>query len=76
MGLNYNKMNVPKRLYPHLYEYESFLSEGRELGAQMYISKNERAIILESKKMYLVRHDRERNLGTDKEIHGINEKEK
>jgi hypothetical protein len=62
-------MNVPKRLYPHLYEYESLQAEGRELGAQMYASKNERVLILETKKMYLVRHERERNLGTNKEIH-------
>jgi hypothetical protein len=66
-------MNIPKRLYPHLYEYESLKAEGRELGAQLYASKNERVLILETKKMYLVRHERERNLGTDKEIH---EKEK
>ena len=66
-------MNVPKRLYPHLYEYESLKDEGRELGAQMYASKNERSIILESKKMYLVKHDRERNCGTDKEIHKLTE---
>ena len=62
-------MNVPKRLYPHLYEYESLIAEGRELGAQMYAVKNDRALILEGKKMYLVRHERERNLGTDKQIH-------
>ena len=66
-------MNVPKRLYPHLYEYESLIAEGRELGAQMYAVKNDRVLILEGKKMYLVRHERERNLGTDKEIH-CNEK--
>jgi hypothetical protein len=64
-------MNVPKRLYPHLYEYESLQAEGKELGAVYYATKNQRAIILESKKMYLVRHERERNLGTDKEIHSI-----
>ena len=69
-------MNIPKRLYPHLYEYESLIAEGRELGAQLYAVKNDRALILEGKKMYLVRHERERNCGTDKEIHGINEKEK
>jgi hypothetical protein len=63
-------MNIPKRLYPHLYEYELLMAEGRELGAQMYASKNERVLILETKKMYLVKHDREKNLGTDKEIHG------
>jgi hypothetical protein len=67
-------MNVPKRLYPHLYEYESLIAEGRELGAQMYAVKNDRALILEGKKMYLVRHEREKNLGTDKQIH-CNEKE-
>ena len=64
-------MNVPKRLYPHLYEYELLIAEGRELGAQLYASKNERVLILENKKMYLVRHERERNLGTDKEIHNM-----
>ena len=64
-------MNVPKRLYPHLYEYESLQAEGKELGAVYYATKNQRVIILESKKMYLVRHERERNLGTDKEIHSI-----
>ena len=64
-------MNIPKRLYPHLYEYESLQAEGKELGAVYYTTKNQRAIILESKKMYLVRHERERNLGTDKEIHSI-----
>ena len=57
-------MNIPKRLYPHLYEYESLIAEGRELGAQLYAVKNDRALILEGKKMYLVRHERERNLGT------------
>jgi hypothetical protein len=46
-------------------------AEGKELGAVYYATKNQRDIILESKKMYLVRHERERNLGTDKEIHGI-----
>jgi hypothetical protein len=55
-------MNIPKRLYPHLYEYESLIAEGRELGAQLYAVKNDRALILEGKKMYLVRHERERNL--------------
>jgi hypothetical protein len=64
-------MNVPKRLYPHLYEYESLKAEGRELGAQMYASKNERVLILESKKIYLTKRDREKNCGTDKEIHNI-----
>lgn len=64
-------MNIPKRLYPHLYEYERLVAEGGELGAQYYASKNERTLILEIKKMYLVRHEREKNLGTDKEIHGI-----
>lgn len=62
-------MNIPKRLYPHLHEYESLQAEGRELGAQMYASKNERVLILETKKIYLVRHHREKNLGTNKEIH-------
>ena len=66
-------MNVPKRLYPHLYEYESLIDEGRELGAQLYASKNERVLILETKKMYLVRHERERNLGTDNKIHKLTE---
>ena len=69
-------MNIPKRLYPHLYEYESLIAEGRELGAQLYAVKNDRALILEGKKMYLVRHERERNLGTDKEIHNVTEYEK
>ena len=64
-------MNIPKRLYPHLYEYESFLAEGRELGAQMYASKNERNLMLESKKIFLTKKDREKNCGTDKEIHKI-----
>ena len=64
-------MNVPKRLYPHLYEYESLKDEGRELGAQMYASKNEKVLILESKKIYLTKRDREKNCGTDKEIHNI-----
>ena len=64
-------MNIPKRLYPHLYEYESLKDEGRELGAQMYASKNERVLILESKKIYLTKRDREKNCGTDKEIHNI-----
>ena len=64
-------MNVPKRLYPHLYEYELLIAEGRELGAQLYASKNDRVLILETKKMYLVRHERGKNLGTDKEIHSI-----
>jgi hypothetical protein len=64
-------MNIPKRLYPHLYEYESLIAEGRELGAQMYTVKNDRSLILEGKKMYLVKHERERNCGTDKEIHSI-----
>ena len=66
-------MNVPKRLYPHLYEYESLIAEGKELGAVYYATKNQRDIILESKKMYLVKHDRERNCGTDKEIHKLTE---
>ena len=69
-------MNIPKRLYPHIYEYESLIAEGRELGAQLYAVKNDRALILEGKKMYLVRHERERNLGTDKEIHNGTEYEK
>jgi len=64
-------LNIPKRLYPHLYEYESFLAEGRELGAQMYASKNERNLMLESKKIFLTKKDREKNCGTDKEIHKI-----
>ena len=64
-------MNVPKRLYPHLYEYELLIAEGRELGAQMYAVKNDRVLVLEAKKMYFVRHEREKNCGTDKEIHGI-----
>jgi hypothetical protein len=67
-------MNIPKRLYPHLYEYESFLAEGRELAAQMYASKNERKLILESKKIYLSKKDREKNCGTDKEIHNGTER--
>ena len=69
------KMNIPKRLYPHLYEYESLQAEGRELGAQMYAVKNERPLILEGKKMYLVKHERKKIFGTDKQIH-CNEKEK
>ena len=64
-------MNIPKRLYPHLYEYESLKDEGRELGAQKYASKNEKVLILESKKIYLTKRDREKNCGTDKEIHNI-----
>ena len=64
-------MNISKRLYPHIYQYESLIAEGRELGAQMYAVKNDRVLILETKKMYLVKHERERNLGTDKEIHSI-----
>jgi hypothetical protein len=64
-------MNVPKRLYPHLYEYELLIAEGRELGAQLYASKNERVLILEAKKIFLVDRDRKNNCGTDKEIHGI-----
>ena len=67
-------MNIPTRLYPHLYAYESLIAEGRELGAQMYAVKNDRALILEGKKMYLVRHDRKRNCGTDKEIHNGTER--
>lgn len=63
-------MNIPKRLYPHLYEYESFLAEGRELGAQMYASKNEKALIWECKMILNTKRHREKNCGTDKEIHG------
>ena len=66
-------MNVPKRLYPHLYEYELLIAEGRELGAQLYASKNERVLILETKKMYLVNHDRKNNCGTDNKIHKLTE---
>ncbi len=64
-------MNIPKRLYPHLYEYESFLAEGRELGAQMYASKNEKVLIWECKMILNIKRHREKNCGTDKEIHKI-----
>jgi len=47
------------------------MAEGRELGAQMYASKNERNLMLESKKIFLTKKDREKNCGTDKEIHKI-----
>jgi hypothetical protein len=64
-------MNIPKRLYPHLYEYESFLAEGRELGAQMYATKNEREFEYECKEIFKMKRYRDWNLGTDKEIHKI-----
>ncbi len=47
------------------------MAEGRELGAQMYASKNERNLMWESKKIFLTKKDREKNCGTDKEIHKI-----
>ena len=64
-------MNIPKRLYPHLYEYESFLAEGRELAANMYATKNEREFEYECKEIYKTKLYRVHNLGTDKEIHKI-----
>jgi hypothetical protein len=67
-------MNVPKRLYPHLYEYESLLAEGRELGAQMYASKNEKCLIWECKMILNTKRHRDKNCGTDKKIH-MNEKD-
>jgi hypothetical protein len=62
-------MNIPKRLYPHLYEYESLLAEGRELGAQMYASKNEKGLIWECKMIFNTKRHREKNCGTNEEIH-------
>ena len=68
-------MNVPKRLYPHLYRYESLQAEGRELGAQMYAVKNEREFERECVEIFMIKRNRDKNFGTDKQIH-CNEKEK
>jgi hypothetical protein len=67
-------MNVPKRLYPHLYEYELLMAEGRELAANMYATKNEREFEYECTEIYKTKLYRNKNLGTDKQIH-CNEKE-
>jgi hypothetical protein len=64
-------MNIPKRLYPHLYEYESLKAEGRELGAQMYASKNEKSLIWEYKMIFNTKRHRDKNCGTDKQIHKL-----
>jgi hypothetical protein len=68
-------MNIPKRLYPHLYEYESLQAQGRELGAQMYATKNEREFERECVEIFKIKRYRDKNFGTDKQIH-CNEKEK
>jgi hypothetical protein len=68
-------MNIPKRLYPHLYEFEKLRAEGRELGANVYATKNERAFERECVEIFKIKRYRDKNLGTDKEIHG-NGKEK
>lgn len=62
---------VNRKVYPHLYEYNLLKSQGKELNSQMYARKYEGNLVLETKKIYLVRHDREKNLGTNKEIHKI-----
>jgi hypothetical protein len=67
-------MNIPKRLYPHLYEFEKLRAEGRELGANVYATKNEREFERECVEIFKIKRYRDKNLGTDKEIHG-NEKE-
>lgn len=63
-------MNVPKRLYPHLYEFYKLQDEGRELVA-MYVSKNDHELEYESFEIFKVKRYREKNLGTDKEIHNM-----
>jgi hypothetical protein len=64
-------MNIPKRLYPHLYEYELLMAEGRELAANMYATKNEREFEYECTEIYKTKLYRVQILGTDKEIHKI-----
>jgi hypothetical protein len=64
-------MNIPKRLYPHLYKYESLKDEGRELGAQMYASKNEKSLIWEYKMIFNTKRHRDENCGTNKQIHKL-----
>ena len=67
-------MNVPKRLYPHLYEYNKLMKEGKDLTAQWYASKHERDLEFESTEMFQVVRNRRFAFGTDKKIHGIDEK--
>jgi hypothetical protein len=62
-------MNLPKRLYPHFYEFYKLQDEGSELAAKMYASKNDHKLEYESFEMFKVKRYREKNLGTDKEIH-------
>ena len=64
-------MNIPKRLYPHFYEFHKLREEGRDLASQLYASKNEHKLEYESVEMFKVRRYRDKNLGTHKEIHCI-----
>jgi hypothetical protein len=45
--------------------------EGSELAAKMYASKNDHKLEYESFEMFKVKRYREKNLGTDKEIHNM-----
>ena len=69
-------MNVPKRLYPHLYEYELLMAEGRDLAAKMYATKNEREFERECVEIFKITRDRKLTFGTDEKVHSINGKEK
>ena len=51
------------------------MAEGRELGAQMYATKNEREFERECVEIFKIKRYRDKNFGTDKQIH-CNEKEK
>lgn len=64
-------MNLPKRLYPHLHEYERLIKEDRELDADNYVTENEKVIMWEYKMIYQVKLLRDKNCGTHDEIHKI-----
>ena len=68
-------MNIPKRLYPHLYEYNKLVNQGNETEYEQYASDHEPEIEIESTEMYKVIRNRRFNLGTDKKIHGIDDAE-
>ena len=68
--------NIPKRLYPYLYEFYKLRDEGRDLASQFYARKNERKLEYESVEMFKVIRNRKFAFGTDEKVHRINRKEK
>lgn len=63
------KMNIPKKMYPHLYEYNKLMREGKELESQLFTSEHERDIEMESYEFYELISHRKVVFGPDEKVH-------